>query len=71
MSKFFCKQRVLLEKASWIFDLDLSTKEKVSLQGIQMWNMKALSLTIQKLWPVLKFFFFFLRDLDTKEKVLL
>ena len=34
---------------------DLDTREKVLPQGIQLLNMKAISLTIQKLWPILKF----------------
>ena len=36
--------------------LDLVTKERFLLQGIHMWNMKSSSVTIQKLWPMLKFF---------------
>ena len=35
---------------------DIGTKEKVLQQGIHMWNMKAISPTIQKLWPMLNFF---------------
>ena len=34
------------------FGLDLGT----NTQGIQMRNMKAVSLTIQNLWPMFKFF---------------
>ena len=37
-------------------DLDLGIKEKVLPKGKHTWNMKALSLTIQKLWPMSKFF---------------
>ena len=33
-------------------DLELYTKEKVVPQGIQIWNMKALSLTNKKLWQI-------------------
>ena len=40
-------------------DLDLSTKEEVLPQGTLVRNRKTLSLTIQKLWPMLKVFFFF------------
>ena len=36
-------------------DLDLSNKEKVLPQGIHIRNMKAVSLPIHKLWPMLKF----------------
>ena len=36
-------------------DLDLGTKERVLPQEIHMWNMKALSLTTQKLRPMLNF----------------
>ena len=38
-------------------DLDLGTKEQVLSQGIHIQNMKALSLTIQKLLLMLKLFF--------------
>ena len=43
---------------TWILtdDLDLGTEEKVLPQGIQMWNMEALSVIIRMLWPMLKFF---------------
>ena len=34
-------------------DLDLGIKEKVLSQERNMWNIKALSHTIQKLWPML------------------
>ena len=30
-------------------------KKQVLPQGMHVWNMKALSHTIQKLWPMLKF----------------
>ena len=40
-----------------IDNLDLCTKGKVLPQGIHEWTLKALSRTIQKLWPMLKFFF--------------
>ena len=36
-------------------NLDFDTKERVLPQGIYMWNMKAVSVTTQKLWPMLKF----------------
>ena len=36
-------------------DPDFGTKERVLTQGIHLWNMKALSLTIKKLLPMLKF----------------
>ena len=54
-------KRLCCEIVTLIFDLDLGrrhrrgTKEKVLPQGIHIWNMKALSLTIQKLWPMLYF----------------
>ena len=37
-------------------DLELGTNKKVLSQGIPMPNMKALTLTNQKIWPMLKFF---------------
>ena len=33
-------------------DLDFGRKERALLQGIFMWNMKPLSLTIRKWWPI-------------------
>ena len=36
-------------------NLELGTKVKVLPKGIHMWSMKAVSLTIQKEWPVQKF----------------
>ena len=36
------------------FEDDLDTKGNVLPQGIQMCNNKSLSLSIQKLWPMLK-----------------
>ena len=38
-----------------LFDLDLGTIEKILPQEIHMWNMKAISLTIKKLWLMLKY----------------
>ena len=35
--------------------LELETNKKILLQGILMWNMKALILANQKVWPMLKF----------------
>ena len=40
---------------------------KVLSQGTHMWNMKALSLTIQKLWPRLKFFWLTDRQTDRRK----
>ena len=37
------------------YDVVYITKERVLPQGICMWNMKAWSLTIQKLWSMWKF----------------
>ena len=39
-----------------IFDLDLGTKEKILPQGINLWNIKAPSLNIQKLWHMFSYF---------------
>ena len=44
-----------LEYVTLIFDLELDTKEEALLQAINMRNMKALSLHIQNLWPLLFF----------------
>ena len=48
----------LWKKGTWYLILtdDLDTKEKVVPQGIHILNIKAVSLTIQKLWPMKKFF---------------
>ena len=37
-------------------DLELGTTENVLQKGIHMCNIKAVSLTIQKLWQMLRFF---------------
>ena len=57
-SFFLCVKNVTLisELDHYRDDLDLVTEEKVLLQGIPMLNMKALSVTIQMSWSMLKFF---------------
>ena len=37
-------------------DLDLGIEEKFLTQGINMCSIKTVSVTIQKLWSILKFF---------------
>ena len=47
---------LLIMSLTLIDDLDLSIKEKILTQGIHMWNMKAASVTILMIWPMLKVF---------------
>ena len=60
-NEHFCNGN-FLKSVTLIFDLDinrwlwLGANEKNLPQGIHMWHMKDLSLTIQKLWLILKFF---------------
>ena len=51
---------IFFKIATLIFYLDLFIKDKILPQKIHMWNMKALSFTIQKLWPV---FFSFIEEI--------
>ena len=52
--KFFSKVGQSLRSRSW--DQKFGTDRKVSPQGKQVRNMKALSLSVQKLLPRLSFF---------------
>ena len=65
----FLNVTLILKTISLTDDSDVGTKDNVLFQGIHTWNMKAVSLTIQKLWPILKFFFNFSQTTFPKQQI--
>ena len=52
MSIFFLKTLTFILTLTLPDDLEIGTNRKFLSQGILMWNLKALSLTNQKIWPM-------------------
>ena len=69
MTPFFQKCNLYIWPWTWLITLTLVPKESLIPQGIHMQSTTTQSLTIQKLWPILKFFVHKQKNIQTGQKL--